>query len=827
MPSIISPEQRGFIHGRLIRDCICLTSETINLLHNKSYGGNLALKIDISKAFDTINWDFLLKVLNSFGFSSKFCDWISAILKSAKLSISINGQLHGFFSCSRGVRQGDPLSPLLFCIAEDVLSRGISKLVESGNLELIKGTRHLNVPSHTLYADDIMIFCKGKLSNIDALMNLFDRYAASSGQNINPAKSTIFAGSINQARLHNIADKLGFSIGSTPFVYLGVPIFKGKPKARFLKPFVDKVKSKLAAWKASLLSIAGRVQLIKSVVHGMLLHSFLIYSWPLSLIKELELCMRNFIWSGDISKRKLVTVSWANVCQPISEGGLGIRSLFKLNEASNLKLCWDLFHSNEHWSNLLRSRVLRNQKIINYHIYSSIWSGLKGHYTEMMDNSSWLLGNGENINFWLDQWCGAPLVHSLDIPLNLHPLLSSTVNQFLVNNHWLIPPILVNHYPQLLTLINQVSIPLELKSDELVWNNSASGSLSLKDAYLHQAPVGQNLGWTKLLWNHFIPPAKSLLVWRLMYKKLPTDDNLMVRGCHLPSMCSICLSCAESSNHLFFQCHFATLLWNWFLNLLNIHSNIAGTDDIWKLCDRGWGPQCKTVISAAVINIINVIWYCRNQSRVNNVKPLFNSARSLIIANVSISGNNTTATATASMRDFSILKFFNVKLHPPNAPVIKEVLWLPPFVSWIKCNTDGAATGSPGQASCAGVFRDHNAQFLGAFNVNLGISYAFHAELLGVMNAIEIAHEKGWWNLWLETDSMMVTLAYKSSAMVPWLIRNRWNNCMYKLKDMNFFLSHIYREGNVLADKLASLGLVSPGLMLFLWRFCRLIIIID
>jgi hypothetical protein len=278
MPSIISPEQRGFIHGRLIRDCICLTSEAINLLHNKSYGGNLALKIDISKAFDTINWDFLLKVLNSFGFSSKFCDWISAILKSAKLSISINGQLHGFFSCSRGVRQADPLSPLLFCIAEDVLSRGISKLVESGNLELIKGTRHLNVPSHTLYADDIMIFCKGKLSNIDALMNLFDRYAASSGQNINPAKSTIFAGSINQARLHNIADKLGFSIGSTPFVYLGVPIFKGKPKARFLKPFVDKVKSKLAAWKASLLSIAGRVQLIKSVVHGMLLHSFLIYS---------------------------------------------------------------------------------------------------------------------------------------------------------------------------------------------------------------------------------------------------------------------------------------------------------------------------------------------------------------------------------------------------------------------------------------------------------------------------------------------------------------------------------------------------------------------
>jgi hypothetical protein len=283
-------------------------------------------------------------VLHAFGFSDKFCSWIDVILKSVKLSISIDGKLQGFFPCSRGVRQRDPLSPLLFCLAEDVLSRGITKLVESGKLELIKGTRHMNLPSHTLYADDIMIFCKGNFSNIDALLELFDRYAACSGQCINPAKSTIFGGSISKTRLLNISGKLGFGIGSLPFIYLGVPIFKGKPKARFLKPIVDKVKVKLSAWKASLLSMAGRVQLVKSVVQGMLLHSLLIYYWPSSLIKELERYMRNFIWSGDISKRKLVTVSWANVCKPLSEGGLGLRSLVKLNEAANLKLCWDLLH---------------------------------------------------------------------------------------------------------------------------------------------------------------------------------------------------------------------------------------------------------------------------------------------------------------------------------------------------------------------------------------------------------------------------------------------------------------------------------------------------
>jgi hypothetical protein len=232
-------------------------------------------------------------------------------------------------------------------------------------------------------------------------------------------------------------------------------------------------------------------------------------------------------------------------------------------------------------------------------------------------------------------------------------------------------------------------------------------------------------------------------------------------------------------------------MWNWFFSIINIQGSITCTDDLWNVCDRGWGPQCKIVIASTIINILNSIWFCRNQSRFNNVKPIMNYAKTMVIANTSISGNAINLTTTSSMTDFRILKAFNVNLHPPKAPVIKEVVWMPPNVSWIKCNIDGAALGSPGHAACAGVFRGHEAQYLGGFSVNLGISFAFHAELLGVMNAIEIAHEKGWWNLWLETDSLMVTLAYKSSSMVPWMLRNRWNNCMVMLKDMNFILGLI------------------------------------
>jgi len=104
LPSIISKNQKGFIQGRNIKDCICLASEAINLMHKKSFAGNIALKIDIHKAFDTLNWNFLLKVLSCFGFNKTFVNWIATILSSATLSISINSAQHGYFACTRVLR---------------------------------------------------------------------------------------------------------------------------------------------------------------------------------------------------------------------------------------------------------------------------------------------------------------------------------------------------------------------------------------------------------------------------------------------------------------------------------------------------------------------------------------------------------------------------------------------------------------------------------------------------------------------------------------------------------------------------------------------------
>jgi len=164
---IISPNQYEFVQGRQIQDCIGIAFGAINIHSKKVREGNVAYKVDIHKAFDTLIWKFLLLVLTRFGFHPSFIRWISTILRSAMLSIKINGSLVAFFPCNRGVRQGDPLFPLLFCLAEEVLSRCIFKLVNDKKILNMASSQGYLTPSHILYVDDIFIFCREILSLLE------------------------------------------------------------------------------------------------------------------------------------------------------------------------------------------------------------------------------------------------------------------------------------------------------------------------------------------------------------------------------------------------------------------------------------------------------------------------------------------------------------------------------------------------------------------------------------------------------------------------------------------------------------------------------------
>jgi hypothetical protein len=133
LPAIISPEQSGYVEGRQILDSIILAHEVIHSLQKTKTPGML-LKLDLSKAFDKLSWEFMREMLLAFGFNQDWVAWILNLTSSAFFSLLVNGVPSRPFSPSRGIRQGDPLSPFLFIIMAEGLSRSIHAAIENNRL---------------------------------------------------------------------------------------------------------------------------------------------------------------------------------------------------------------------------------------------------------------------------------------------------------------------------------------------------------------------------------------------------------------------------------------------------------------------------------------------------------------------------------------------------------------------------------------------------------------------------------------------------------------------------------------------------------------------
>ncbi|KAL8463490.1 hypothetical protein ACS0TY_034223 [Phlomoides rotata] len=156
-----------------------------------------------------------------------------------------------------------------------------------------------------------------------------------------------------------------------------------------------------------------------------------------------------------------------------------------------------------------------------------------------------------------------------------------------------------------------------------------------------------------------------------------------------------------------------------------------------------------------------------------------------------------------SLDELAIFVAFGVKGRPPRATNITRVRWQVPPIKVIKINVDGGAAGSPGSLTGGGVFRDNFGVFRGCFAVSHGWGFAFEAELASALLAIELAHDKGWKTIWLESDSIYVVQMLKSNdPEVPWSLLARWHRVRRLRSDINMVVSHILREGNALADRL-------------------------
>lgn len=189
---MISPEQGAFIPGRSIFESISLTQEMIHSINKPVRGGNVVLKIDMAKTYDSVHWSFLLHVLAAFGFSEQVCAIFKQSISSPWFSMVMNGSPKGFFQGGWGLHQGDPISPYLFIVVEEVLSRLLKKQFQDGKITPFYHPRDTLLISHLLYADDIVLFVNGIKASLRAISKTLALYEKWSGQKVNKKKSYYF-----------------------------------------------------------------------------------------------------------------------------------------------------------------------------------------------------------------------------------------------------------------------------------------------------------------------------------------------------------------------------------------------------------------------------------------------------------------------------------------------------------------------------------------------------------------------------------------------------------------------------------------------------------
>jgi hypothetical protein len=202
LPNIINEAQSAFLTGRMITDNSLIAFEAFHYLkkHRKTNQGYVGIKLDIAKAYDSLEWEFIEKTLIAMGFPTRCVILIMTCIRSVSFSILVNGQPTEVFYPQRGIRQGDPLSPYIFILCAEVLSGLISDSREKGQIHGISIATNAPCITHLLYADDSLLFCKAKPEEALIISNILEKYQLMSGQKVNMHKSEmVFSPNIDSA----------------------------------------------------------------------------------------------------------------------------------------------------------------------------------------------------------------------------------------------------------------------------------------------------------------------------------------------------------------------------------------------------------------------------------------------------------------------------------------------------------------------------------------------------------------------------------------------------------------------------------------------------
>jgi hypothetical protein len=345
LPRLIYAYQTGFVRSRCIADNFIYALDLVQCCKIRKKKA-LVLKLDFRKAFDTISWDFLFKIFQKRGFDQKWINWTHNLTNIAKTTVLLNGIPGPWINIKRGLRQGDPLCPLLFLLVVDVLQQVIKRFSIEGHLlhPIVQDSPCLVIQ----YADDILILIQGCLDQARLLKKILDAFSTSTGLAINYAKSTFLPLNMDQEEQSLISSILGCPIATFPQTYLGLPLSDSKLPRWALFLLLHSLDNKVDTLSLKGASSGGRLTLTKSILSALPSHILACIKALKWFYKETDNRRRGYFWIDQNStSRGQCKIAWDIVCRPIEEGGLNINNLEIQNICLLLKFIHKLHTSND------------------------------------------------------------------------------------------------------------------------------------------------------------------------------------------------------------------------------------------------------------------------------------------------------------------------------------------------------------------------------------------------------------------------------------------------------------------------------------------------